>query len=166
MNRLLVLIALLGFLLSLVVHVVTLLYIDVSEKIPFSWSLHVGIFLVFIPFVIFSRKDLGQSPTFSKLRKLFPSWFIALVIVIFVYAIVNAFLCILANEGGSPAIHDGKFILQTHGRLIRELSAVEYSSFRAREVRAFSGAWLFFYFIPFGYFMFRQTTNPSIERAV
>lgn len=157
MTHLLSLVALLGFLLSLAAHVAALLGIDVSAKVPLVWLLHVGIFVVFIPFVLLSRKVLGVKPTFAEVRKLFPGWVIALGVLIFTYAIINFLLLfILATQGGSPSIRDGKFILQDHGRLVRELTAVEYTSFKANEVRGFSGHWLAFYFIPFAYFMFRQ----------
>ena len=121
MTSLLALVACLGLLLSLTVHVAALLGFNVSEQVPLVWLLHVGIFIVFIPFVILSRKVLGSKPTFAQVRKLFPGWVVALGVLIFAYAIVNFVFFILATQGGSPSIRDGKFVLQNHGRLIREL---------------------------------------------
>ena len=165
MTSLLALVACLGLLLSLTVHVTALLGFNVSEQVPLVWLLHVGIFVVFIPFVILSRKVLGSKPTFAQVRKLFPGWVVALGVLIFAYAIVNFVFFILAAQGGSPSIRDGKFVLQNHGRLIRELTASEYASFKANEIRGFSGHWLVFYFMPFAFFMFREKSNPSIERT-
>ena len=163
MNLFLAILALLGLMLSLVVHIAALLGIDVSAKFPLVWSLHIGIFVVFIPFVLLSRKDLGSKPTMTRLRELFPGWVITLGAVIFVYALVNFLLFMLATQGGSPSIREGKFILQDHGRLIREITAGEYASFKANEVRGFSGHWLVFYFVPFAYFMFHKKSNSSIQ---
>ncbi|WP_198084757.1 hypothetical protein [Variovorax sp. E3] len=161
--RLIALAALLGFTLSLLVHIAALLGTDVSAKFPYVWTLHVGIFVVFFPFIFFSRKDLGPKPTFAQIREFFPSWVVALGCVIAAYTAINFLLFIVGMQGGSPAISEGKFILQDHGRLVREVTAAEYTSFKANEVRGFSGHWLLFYFVPFAYFMFGKQSNLSAD---
>ena len=156
MNLLIALIALLGFLVSLAVHISALSGIDVNTHWPSVWVLHFGIFVVFIPFVFSSRKAFGAKLKLAELRGSFPTWVIAVGIAIFAYAAVNFLLFMLATEGGNPDFRDGKYVLLSHGKLIRELTQAEYSSFRANEIRGFSGHWLVFYFVPFAYFMFRK----------
>lgn len=163
MNRFIAFVALLGFVLSLVVHIVALLGRDVSAQVPLVWSLHVGIFIVFIPFVLSSRKVVGPKPSFAELRELFPGWVVTLGAVIFAYAILNFLFFALATQGGSPSIRDGKYALEEHGRLIRTLSASDYASFKANDIRGFSGHWLVFYFVPFAYFMFCKKSNSSLK---
>lgn len=163
MKRIFATLALLGFMLSLAVHVTALLGLDISEKVPLVWSLHAGIFVVFIPFALMSRKVFGPKPSFAQLREHFPLWVVVLGSVIFAYAIVNFLLFILATHGGNPSIQDGKFVLQSHGHLVRELTANEYASLKANELRGFSGHWLVFYFMPFAYFAFCKKSNPSVE---
>jgi hypothetical protein len=51
---------------------------------------------------------------------------------------------------GSPDIIDGKYVLENHGTLIRELSEVEYFKLRANEIRGFSGHWMVFYSLSMG----------------
>ena len=160
MNRILGVFAFLGLILSLAVHVSALLGIDVSAKIPFVWLLHIGVFLVFVPFVFASRKVLGDKPTLSHIRTLLPSWVVAVGAFIVVYAMVNFLLFFLRTQGGNAAIQDGHFVLLEHGRLIRELSESEYTSFRVNHVRGFSGHWLALYYMPFAYFMFSKKPNP------
>jgi hypothetical protein len=163
MNRLFALAALLGFMLSLIVHVTALFGIDVSAQVPYVWFLHVGIFVVFVPFVLMSRKVLGTNPSVAQIRETFPGWVVAVGGVIFAYAIINFLLFMVGTHGGSPSIHDGKFILQDHGRLIREITASEYASFKANEIRGFSGHWLVFYFVPFAYFMLCKKSAQSFQ---
>ena len=148
------LLALLGFVLSLIAHLASLTGFDVAAKYPYVWGLHVGIFVVFFPFVLMSRKTLGRKPSFAQIRERFPLWVVAAGAIIFAYAMLNFLLFGLRTEGGSPSTHDGKFVLEEHGRFIRELSPAEYTSLKANEVRGFSGHWLVFYYIPFAYFMF------------
>jgi hypothetical protein len=156
MDRLLAVAALTGFCLSLLVHISALLGLDASASFPFVWLLHAGIFLVFIPFVLASRKAFGRQPRLAELRAGFPVWIAVFGSAVFAYAVINFLVFLAFTEGGSPLIRDGKFVLQSHGQLIREITASEYSAFKANEIRGFSGHWLFFYYLPFAYFMFHK----------
>jgi hypothetical protein len=165
MNRIFGLLALLGFTLSLVVHISALIGIDVSSKFPYVWALHFGIFIVFIPFVLISRKDLGVKPSYSQIRDRFPMLIISIGLFIFIYAFINFFLFMGVSHNGTPIIKGGKFILQNHGQFIREITNSEYIALKANEVRGFSGHWLVFYFIPFANFMFAKKSNSQQERS-
>jgi len=160
MNRTLGVASLIGFATALIVHIAALMGINVSDNFPAVWGLHVGIFVVFAPFIFASRKTLGPKPTFGQIRAGFPLWLVVMGMCIFAYALVNFALFMLKTEGGNPSIVDGKFVLMDHGSLIRELTAIEYSTFRANEVRGFSGHWLVFYFVPFAYFIFYKEGRP------
>lgn len=154
MNRFLGFAALAGLVLSAVAHGFALAGVDVAEHVPFVWLLHVGIFAVFIPFVFSSRKILGKQPSLADMRALVPGRVYAVGVVVFIYAIINFVLFGEAAQRGSPAIEAGRYVLQNHGRLIREIGVAEYAALRANELRGFSGHWMFFYFVPFAYFMF------------
>jgi hypothetical protein len=161
MNRFLGLVALTGFVLAAVAHVFALAGVDVAEYYPPVWFLHIGIFIVFIPFVLSSRKILGAHPSLAAMRALVPGWVFVAGLAVFIYAIVNFALFIAATQGGNPSMEAGKYLLKNHGRLIRELSQAEYVALRANELRGFSGHWLFFYFVAFAYFMFAKRPGPS-----
>lgn len=156
MNRFFAILALIGFVLSAFVHVAALAGVDVSEKIPLVWMLHAGVFIVFIPFVFSSRKVLGAKPSLSDMRTLVPGWIALAGIAVFGYAMVNFLIFIASTDGGSPSIREGRYVLQSHGHLIREITRSEYVALRANELRGFSGHWLVFYFVPFAYFMFAK----------
>ena len=154
MNRFLGFAALTGLVLSAIAHVLALAGVNVAEHVPFVWLLHIGIFFVFGPFVFSSRKILGKHPSLADMRALVPGRVYAVGLAIFIYAIVNFVLFAAATQGGNPVMEAGQYVLKSHGRLIRELSFAEYEALRANELRGFSGHWLFFYFVPFAYFMF------------
>lgn len=92
-----------------------------------------------------------------RLRKGVPNWVAVVGIVLFVYAIVNFFLFMLYSEGGSPAVQDGRYVLVSHGKLIRELTASEFTALKANVLRGFSGHWQFFYFVCSAYFLFWES---------
>lgn len=154
MTRILGFIALLGLMLSAAAHAAALSGIDVAARIPAVWGLHAGVFVVFFPFVLFSRRTFGTKPSWQQLRAACPPWLFAAGIALFVYAGINFFLFMQITEGGNPVIENGKYLLKEHGSLIRELTPAEYGAHRANEVRGFSGHWMVFYFMPMAYFLF------------
>ncbi|MBS1637414.1 MAG: hypothetical protein JST26_15975 [Bacteroidetes bacterium] len=151
-------VAVLGWCMSFVVHVLSLFGFDVGEKIPLIGLLHFGIFIVWLPTVI--RMKLRQDEMKTKkangsvfsnanqvLKALFentPAWLKIVAIICFIYAPVN-FVIFAMNQTGSPAFENGEYMIRNHGELIRVITADEYHSFLANELRGFSGHWLFFY---------------------
>ncbi|WP_130434967.1 hypothetical protein [Rivibacter subsaxonicus] len=165
MQSALAFIALVGFGLSLLVHACALMGVDVSANVPYVWSLHVGLFVVFIPFVLMSRRTLGAKPRLVDIRSVMPTWAFVLGLVLTAYVPLNFLLTLAISEGGQPSIREGKFVLQIHGHVIRELTSAEYAIHQANVMRALSGHWLVFYYVPFAYFMFREGSNSPSERS-
>jgi hypothetical protein len=151
MNKIIGLVALVGFLLSLVIHGLT--FTGINIEMEQVWLLHAG--GIFLCFPLFSSLHgrLGKNLTITQMRKLLPIWANALVVATFVYAFINFALFILHSEGGSPGVKDGMYVLQNHGRLIRQLSQQEYELYKVYAVRGFSGHWLFLYLLPAIYFL-------------
>ena len=54
-------VALLGFVLSLLVHLCALVGIDVATTVPAVFALHVVIFVAFIPFVLSLNRRFGTQ---------------------------------------------------------------------------------------------------------
>jgi hypothetical protein len=125
----------------------------------------VGIFVVFIPFILNARKSLGGNFDFEKLRAMIPAWAGILLLLTFIYAIINFVLFIFLSEGGGvPDIKDGQFILHSHGKLIRYLTEQEYHMKKAYVLRVFSGHWLMFYLAPAMYFYFESRSRQGLSR--
>jgi hypothetical protein len=165
MNRILHLligtIALVGFILSLVVHISSLLGLDVAAYFYGVWFLHLGIFAVCVPLAIYTRMD--SQPSLGQVATALPRWVVTVGVVICVYAVANFIIFIAGTEGGSPTIRDGKYLLLEHGKLIREITASEYTAFQVNALRGFSGHWLVFYFAPTIYFLFLSKSNNSFK---
>jgi len=166
-RRALGLLALAGFLVSLVVHVEALGGVDVQAAFPYVMLLHGGMFLVFGPFVLISRSDFSGKQSMRQLAAGLPRWVAVLCGLTFAYAFLN-FVLFMVGYQGNPSMSDGKYLLLEHGRLIRELSASQYAAFKANEVRGFSGHWLVFYGIPAAYFLFwkKPESVPLANQAV
>jgi hypothetical protein len=158
-------VALAGFILSLVVHASALLGVDVAARFSGVWLLHVGIFIVFFPLILFVRKDFGAKLSLKQVGVTLPRWVIGVGVLIFLYAFANFLLFMAGSEGGSATMQNGNYVLLSHGTLIRELTASEYVQFQANVVRGFSGHWLVFYYFPAAYFLGRKSDRspgPSL----
>ncbi len=110
--------ALVGLLLSLAVHILAVSGSDMTPAMDSVWPLHVGALIVFFAFVFSLRKEYRKKLKFADLRTLFPSWVIFLGIALFAYVILNFVLFMSATEGGNPMIQGGQYVLSSHGRLI------------------------------------------------
>jgi hypothetical protein len=150
--------ALAGWVLGLTVHILSLANIDVTEKVPFVWLLHVGIFIVWLP-VVFSLKEnqklkehqqsgmSNRMNPFSSFKIIFrdtPTWLSIIAITGFFYAFIN-FILFMTSQEGTPSIKEGQYVLHNHGQIIKTISEQEYHHFKANEVRGFSGHWILFY---------------------
>jgi len=158
MKKFLFYFALTGWTLGLTVHLLSLADIDVTEKAPFIWLLHIGIFIVWIPVVLDLKnneelqayKQSGMTNRMNPIEfykivfKETPTWMSIIAIGGFFYAFIN-FMFFMSSQSGTPDIKDGQYILQNHGQLIKTLTLQEYHHYKANEVRGFSGHWILFY---------------------
>jgi hypothetical protein len=128
--------------------------VDLASSIPSVWLLHLGVFVVFFPFVLLIRNEPAGNRSLFGLAKGLPSWVAVLGGAVFVYAIANFALFIAHTGGGSPVYEHGQYLLMEHGKLIREITSTEFAAFKANELRGFSGHWLVFYFVPSAYFLY------------
>jgi hypothetical protein len=149
-----------GWTLGLTAHLLSIADIDVQEKVPYIWILHIGIFIVWLPTIFDLRKNedlkayqkagmlnsLNPFGVFKVIFKNTPNWLKMIAIIGFYYAFVNfVYLVFMTSSVGTPDIKDGQFTLQDHGQFIRTLTSREYHHYKAAEMRLFSGHWIAFY---------------------
>lgn len=158
MKKILFYFALTGWTLALIIHLISLVGIDLTEKISFIWILHIGIFIVCIPagFDLKKNQELKDYQHSSILNRMnpigyfkiifkdTPTWIAIIAICGFFYAFIN-FSSFIASQDGTPDIKDGQFVLLNHGQLIKTLTKQEFHHYKANEVRGFSGHWILFY---------------------
>lgn len=150
--------AVVGWTVGLVVHLLAVADVDVTAKVPFVWGLHIGVFVVWLPAILILKnskaaQDFQKTGTLNTmnpgaiLKMMFhntPAWLTVIAIGGFFYATINIML-FMASQPGVPDIQNGQYILHNHGQLIKKLTEQEYHHYRANELRGFSGHWLAFY---------------------
>jgi len=148
--------------LSLLVHGLTFAHIDVITLFPKIWLMHFGCLIGGVPITLILRQRLGKNYSINDISSILPRWAFILLMAAFFYAIANFVMFIILSEGGSPLIREGKFVLQSHGTFIRELTENEYHIQRAYVMRCFSGFWLLIYLLQVLYFFFRVPETSKL----
>lgn len=140
--------ALIGFALSLIVHLSTYAGINPQKKFPPIWLLHIGIFVVFIP-ALLARNRLNNGRNKSSIPNLFdnsiPKWMKILCKIFCYYVFINFVCFMILMKDGSPNIISGNYVISDHGKIVRVISEQEYELYQSYVVRGFSGHWMIFY---------------------
>ena len=155
MKKFLFYFALMCWLLGIYVHVLAITGVDVAEKFPFVWLLHIVIFAVWIPVIFDLRnneelKAYQQSGPVNRMNpigfakivfKETPTWLIIIAIGGFFYTFIN--FALFANS--LPGIKDVQHIPPTFDNPAKTLTEQEYHHLNANHLRGFSGHWIAFY---------------------
>lgn len=140
-----------------------------------AWPLHLGAMIVFGAMVIILARDQkikrparrpGESyfewwsnsisanrKYMAEVSRSVPMMLRILCVAVFIYTLMNFALFMKNSEGGGPFNENGKYYLKSHGRVIRNLSELEYYRFRLYELRGYSGHWILFSLLPTVYFL-------------
>lgn len=134
----------LGFVLSAVVHLLSYFGVAAQESVPAVWALHIAIFPPF--FVAIWRMRRWRTPgrwskqiAWAAIKPYVPGWAYPVGIGLMAYSLVN-FLLTTSHlpQRGHP---ESPIPIPAHDIAI-------YT------IRAFSGHWLIFYFLPAIFFLF------------
>jgi hypothetical protein len=140
--------SLIGFGLSLLVHITSLLGFEIPPNIK-CWLLHIGIFVVWLPTILVANnmsKEYKRRDFWKAILRGCPRRMRNIGIGIFAYAILNFILFIISNPGGSSNNGiDGYMPL-----LI---------------LRGFSGHWMAFYYISFAVLYSAIYLSENIRRC-
>jgi hypothetical protein len=163
--------AFIGFGISLVVHLLTFLGLNISEHVPWIWVLHLGIFVFGVPMVFSSINLEGRKDFWRKYFAPMPHWVRYVVYGFFAYTAINFIIFFALTHEGSPDIRGGKYVLRSDGRpedqrVIREISKEEYDLRNDRILRGFSGHWMIFYLVPALYFWFPRNDEPRNDDEI
>lgn len=148
-------IGVLGFGLSLLIHILTAFGVDVSSQFPYVWATHAAVILYFAS-AVFLLVHAGYPRRLSLdiLEDNLPVWVLLADGLIFAYTFINLFLCTSVTKGGNANVVNGQYLLMSHAQVLAHLTEHEYHLQKAYELRMFSGAWLCFWAWPTSYFLF------------
>lgn len=139
------LLALIGVIVSAVLHFSTCWGMGWQASMPYVWLLGIGVFVVWVPAVaiqgMLPRKKNGALQPFAFA----PKWMRLLSGAAFAYAIIN-FAVFIFIMGATYAVRvNGHYELREHGRVIRQITEQQYDRYKTYEFRAFSGVLMVVY---------------------
>jgi len=145
-----------GFGVSLIIHVLTVLNIDVSSRVPYIWIIHPAVLLYSACAVLLLLRAgyPTRRLTLGILEDNLPRWVMLTDGLLFAYMFLNGAICLFFTKGGNADLVNGQYLLMGHARVIAHLSEREFHLQKAFELRMFSGAWLCFWAWSSSYFLF------------
>lgn len=143
--------AVLGWIASIICHILSLRGVDLEVTFPSALLLHFGVFAVWIPTVIYLRSQIADPgngidpfPFLQFLWQRTPKVIVVLALTGCLLGMIQMPLR-MRGESGTPSFRDGKYILHGHGTFIREISEAEFHALNAKSFAMFSGIWIAFY---------------------
>jgi hypothetical protein len=148
-------IGLVGFGCALIVHILTILGIDVSSQFPYVWAIHAAVMVYFVSVVLLIlHAGYPSRLTLDILEDNLPAWVLLADGLFFAYMFINVLLCVSVTKGGNADVVNGQYLLMSHARVLAHLTEHEYHLQKAYELRTFSGFWLCFWAWSTSYFLF------------
>jgi hypothetical protein len=160
MKQKLYILSLIGWSITTSIVLLTLFEINLVEIFPFLFILFIGVFIVFIPSVLYAKNNekimeyeydnntllSSNSVTLFPFFENIPHWILGILGLSFLAAII-CFSKSLNLEGTAEIIND-KYVLTIRGTLIREISKNEFENIKLLNIRGFFGMAMLFYSIP------------------
>jgi len=150
-----------GLLLSIATHIAVIAGYDLRENSPVSWAAFLGIFVIVFSLIRIARREPGRKPVKVIWYKAYPRWVTNVTAVLSIYFLVNFLVAEQIAGPGDPARSGDKFVLTSHGRTIREITAAEYAAVRSWQTRGLSAIWMLVYFCSFC-FLVVQRKEPEL----
>lgn len=158
--------ALVGLVLALAVHVASIRGVDSEASWPQLWLLHGGVFPLILLAVLTAWTVAQQRAlSFREFISLVPLPALLLIGLALVYVLANFVLLIPESVGGTPLVKDGRFFFNDHG-IMYEVTESEYHFQRSVVLRIYSGVWVYLYLFAAVLLLgARRAPNPQLQRG-
>ena len=158
MKQKLYILSLIGWSITTVIVLLTLIKINLVEIFPFLFILFIGVFVVLIPSILYTKNNQkiieckyennifgSNSIPLIPFIENTPNWILGILGLSFFTAIICFSKSL--NIEGSTEIINGNFFLTNRGTLIREITKSEYKYIGLENIRGFFGVAMLFYSI-------------------
>jgi hypothetical protein len=141
------------------------------DRLP-SWAvlLHLGTIVLILPVIALEYSGRSDRSSFwERFADSMPGWTVPAVKLLAVFFFVHFVVFLVQSHVAAPAIRNGQYVLESHGRLVKVITETEYLKLKAAELRLFATGWIFFYLISSTYWWFHakpgQTPKPREQSA-
>jgi len=148
----------------LAVYAASFLGLTLDRMGDWGFALTIGTFAFMIPMILIEYPSVRERTFFwvgfSKGR---PNWTRPAITFLGAFFFVHFVLFLVLSHGAAPQIVEGNFVLNNHGRIIKELTKARYLSLKGDELRIFATGWIYFYFIAVMYWWFPRQQRAAFE---
>lgn len=141
-------------------------FIGATFETVFRWAifLHLGIFALLVPMYAVEYSRIEQSKFFwDAIWRGPPRWGVRAIQLAFLFFAIHFLLFLLQSHAASPEIQNGRYVLNNHGQIVRELTASEYRWLKGSELRLFATGWLSFYSALLLYWWFPRPRSGEVS---
>jgi hypothetical protein len=151
-----------GFAAGMLAYIVSFLGVPVDRLYPWMGLLCAGMMLLFLPVFILEYPN-SRSPTFfyNEFAKGMPKWVAPCEWILALIALVQVIWFAMHSGLGVPALQDGQYVIESHGQVLKVISAAEYLALKEAGLRMFAAMLVSFYFVPMMYWWFRRNGLPN-----
>jgi hypothetical protein len=160
-RRLLMILSACGFATSVVVYVASFSGLPVDAIFPVLIPLFLGWIVTFVPMYVLEYPASRSPIFFWKFARGMPGWVAPCGAALSVIAMAHLAWFGAHSGLGVPAIVDGQYVLDNHGRILKVLTRTEYLTLTAAALRAFASFMISFYFAPVAYWWFRRNDREA-----
>ena len=138
-------VALAGLFLSGLVHLASVLSVDIESTWPSVWVLHYALFPIVILAVLTAVLVPGQKPlNFRAFLTLVAAPALIVLAAAFLYVLATFLVLTPLSGSGDPVMVDGGYFFNDHG-VMREVSEEQFHFQRSVSLRLFSAVWIYLY---------------------
>src|SRR3984893_19116617 len=106
-----------------------------------AFPLHLAILALALPLIAVERWSKGVDPFRGR-----PRWVLRSMQILFLLFVAVFFSFLTLSHASSPAIIDGEYVLNSHGKIVGHISERDYLFLKGCELRLFASGWILFYF--------------------
>jgi len=141
MRKVMAIAAVPGFIAAICIFVASFFGLTMDKLGRKAFLLHLGIFALAIPLIAVERSSKGVDPFSGK-----PRWALRSMQILFLLFLVVFFSFLALSHAAAPAIIDGEYVLNSHGKIIGHISERDYLFLKGWELRLFASGWTLAYF--------------------
>jgi hypothetical protein len=141
MRKVMAIAAVPGLITSLCIFVASFFGLTLEKLDGKVLLLHFGVFALAIPLFVLERSSKGVDQFRGK-----PRWVMRGTQILSLLFVIAFFSFLALSHASSPAIVDGEYVLNNHGKIVGHISERDYVFLKGCELRLFTSGWLLGYF--------------------
>jgi hypothetical protein len=135
-----------------------------DSRLKMVVPIFIGVFAAGIPiYTLEYPSSNGRMFYWKWLERSLPKWVTPFNYLLALVVIAHFVALLLQTGTGAPAIKDGQYVLDSHGRVLKVLTQPEYLALKEAELRVFTTMMISGYFMPMMYWLRGSQQHPDCD---